>query len=88
LLRFSGKVHHGLLGDSATLATGKRSIRLIDCGKNPRPGSLAFFPQGKCFLHRLFLALQAAALDSIANERLLVRGEFHFHRLRVRESFP
>src|SRR5713101_2881833 len=86
LLHFRCKVEHGLLRDDAPLATGKGSVRLIDSGKNFRAGTFTLFPQGKSFLYRIFLALQAAALYSVADKRLLVRGEFHFHRLSVSES--
>ncbi len=69
-----------------SFATGKGSVRLIDCGENFRAGTLAFFPQGKSFLHRIFLALQPATLNRVTDERLLVWRKFHFHCVRVRES--
>jgi hypothetical protein len=68
LLRIRRKVEHGLLRDDAPLAMGKGSVRLIDCGKNFRADTFAFFPQGKSFLHRIFFALQPATLNSVADD--------------------
>jgi hypothetical protein len=76
LLHFRRKVAHGLLRDDPPFATGKGSVRLIDCGENFRAGSLAFFPQGKSFLHRIFLALQPTTLNRVTDERLLVWRSF------------
>lgn len=56
LLNFFGKVAHGLLRDDTAFASAKGRFGLIDCKENPRAGTLAFFPQGKCFLYRVFFA--------------------------------
>src|SRR5260370_35219903 len=87
-LHFRCKAQHGLLRDDSPFATNKRSVRLIDRGKNFRARTLAFFPQDKTFLNPFFLAFQAAALDCVAHERHRVRRKFHFHRPRVRETLP
>ena len=44
LLHFRRKVAHGLLRDGTPLAMGKGSVGLIDCGKNFRADTFAFFP--------------------------------------------
>ena len=92
LLHFSGKVAHGLLRDEAAFTSGKGGFRLIDGNENFHAGALAFFPQGKGFLYRIFLAVKPAALNSLADKGPLVRCELYFHRfygsekLRVREG--
>ena len=73
------KLAHGFLGDDAPVATGKRSFRLIDCGKRFRASALTLFPQRKGFPHRVFLAQKPSALDSLANKRFLVGSELYFH---------
>src|SRR5260370_20174539 len=88
LLHFRRKVVHGLLCDDPPLATGKGSIGLIDCSKDLRASAFALFPQGKRFPRRFFFVLQAATLNSVADKRLLVRGELNVHGLRLRESSP
>jgi hypothetical protein len=75
LLRFRGKVAHGLLRDDAAFTSGKGSFRFIDRDKNFRAGALAFFPQGKGLLYRVFFAEETSALNSLTDKRLLVRGE-------------
>jgi hypothetical protein len=79
LLNFSGEIAHGLLRDDAAFASGKGRFGHIDCDENFRAGPLAFFPQGKRFLHRIFLAVKPSALNSLTDKRFLVRGELHFH---------
>ncbi len=57
-------------------------IRPIHRSENFRAGALALFPQCQSFLHSIFLAVQATALNGTADKRLLVRGKINFHRLR------
>ena len=40
-----------------------------------QPSALALFPERHGLLHCIFHAVQTAARDGLANERLLVRGE-------------
>jgi hypothetical protein len=86
LLHFSGKVAHGLLRDDAAFASGKGGFSRIDSNENFRAGALAFFPQGKGFLYRVFFAVKPSALNSLTDKRLLVRGELYFHRLQGTEK--
>ena len=72
LLHFLGELAYGLLGNNAPIATGERGLSLVDGGENLRAGTLAFFPQSKGFLHRIFFAPQSTALNSLADKRLLV----------------
>jgi hypothetical protein len=86
LLHFCGKVAHGLLRDDAAFTPGKGGFRLIDGNENFHAGALAFFPQGKGFLHRIFLAVKPSALNSLADKRLLVWCELHFHHFHGTEN--
>jgi hypothetical protein len=80
-----GQLSHGLLRDDAAFATGKRGFRFIDGGENFGAGTLAFLPQGKGFLHCIFFAVKASALDCLADKRFLIGGELYFHRLQGRQ---
>jgi hypothetical protein len=86
LLHFCGKIAHGLLRDDAAFTPGKGGFRLINGSKNSRAGALAFFPQGKGFLDRIFLALKPSALNSLSDERLLVWCEPYFHSFHRTEN--
>ena len=82
LFHFCGKILHGLLSDDPAFASRQGSLRFIDCGEDLRAAALAFFPQSKGFLDRIFLALKPSALNCLTDKRLLVWGELHFHRLQ------
>src|SRR5208337_5158045 len=86
LLHFCRKVAHGLLRDDAAFASGNGDFSLIECNENFRAGALAFFPQGKGFLHRVFFAVKPSALNCLTDKRLLVRCELYFHRLHGTEK--
>jgi hypothetical protein len=75
LLHFSSKIPHGLLRDDAAFTSGEGSFGLIDSDKNFGASALAFFPQGKGLLYRIFLAVQPSTLNSLTDKRLLVRSE-------------
>ena len=86
LLYLLGQLAHGLLRDDAPFAARKRSLRLIDRGKDFRSAALPVLPQGKRFFHRVFLNAEASALNGLADKRLLVWRELHFHRLKRRRG--
>jgi hypothetical protein len=86
LLHFSGKVVHGLLRDDAAFTSRKGGFRLIDRGKNFSAGALAFFPQGKGFLHSVFFAVKSSALNGLTDKRLLILGELYIHSLKILEK--
>jgi hypothetical protein len=69
-----GRGTHGFLRDDPSFATGKRSFRLIDCCKDFGAYALTLFPQEKGFLHRLFLAQQPSAFDSLAGKASVKRA--------------
>ena len=73
-LHICGKLVHRFLCDNASFATGKRSFRPINCGKDFRASALTLLPQGKAFLYRVFLAQKTSALYSLADERSLVQA--------------
>jgi hypothetical protein len=78
------KITHGFPCDRAPIAASKRSLGLIDRRKNFRASALAFFPEGKSFLHRIFFAQKPPALNSLADKRPLVGCQTHFHVRSVR----
>jgi len=86
LFHFFGKVAHGLLRDDAAFTSGKGCVGRIGCDKNFRSGALAFFPQGKGFLHRIFFAVEPSALNCLSDECLLVRCELQFHPIQGTEK--
>src|SRR5438128_1085982 len=67
-------------GDSAAFAARKRGFRPIDCHQYFQPAALALLPQGKSFLHGVFLVPKTSAFNGLADKRFLIRGELHFHR--------
>jgi hypothetical protein len=77
LLHFCGK--GGLLRDDAAFTSGQGGFSLIDGNENFHAGALTLFPQGKGFLHRIFLAVEASTSNRLADKRLLVRCELYFH---------
>ena len=81
-LHFAGKFAHGLLRNVAVFTTSERSLGPIDGGENFQAGTLAFFPHGERLMHRFFLPVEPAALDSVADKRLLVCCELYFHRFQ------
>jgi hypothetical protein len=85
---FLGKLAHGLLRDDASFATGKGSFRLINGSKDFRTATLSLLPQGKGFLHCVFLAPKPPAIDSLADKRFLVGTELYFHTFKVRTTEP
>jgi hypothetical protein len=85
-LHFLGKLAHGFLCDDTPLPLGERSFRLINGRKDFRAGSLALLPQEKGFLHRVFLAPKASTLNGLADKRLLIGSELHFHHLQGKDQ--
>jgi len=82
-LYLAGKLPHGLVcRDGATGATGKGRFSGVDSRQQPSAGALARFPQGKRFLYRVLLALEASALDGLADKRLLIECQGHFHPIQ------
>jgi len=58
LLHFRSEVLHGHLGDHAAFAARKGGSRSINRDQNFSAVALALFPQGKGFLHCVFLAAE------------------------------
>ena len=81
LFHFVGQLPHGLLCDSAPFATGDGSLSHVNGRQNFGARALALFPQGKSFLHRVFLTVETAAFNGLANKGLLVRGKMYFHTI-------
>ena len=77
-----GKLPEGFLGDDAAFATGDGGFGFIDGDEYFGAGTLAALPEGKGFLHYVFLPAEPSALDSLAGKSLLVWGELYFHRLQ------
>src|ERR1035437_415550 len=86
LLYAFGELTHRLLRNGTTFAACERGFCLIDCGKDFSAGTLALFPQGKCFPQGVFLVLKASALNGMADECLLIRGQIYFHRCKRRRE--
>ncbi|MGA2073939.1 MAG: hypothetical protein ABSH52_10585, partial [Terriglobia bacterium] len=78
-LHFLGKLPHGFLGDNAAIATGKRSLGVVEGQKKFRPLPLAFFPQSKRLLHGVLFRVQPSAFNRAAGEGFLIRGELYIH---------
>src|ERR1700739_1906089 len=79
---FLGKLPHGFLCDHAAFSTGQGRPRIVKRQKKFSALPLAFFPQGKGFLHGVFFRVQASALDRAARKSLLIRGKLYIHRLQ------
>jgi hypothetical protein len=53
----------------------------IDRDEDFESSPLALFPQRKCFLYGIFLAVKPPALDGLANKRFLIGGQLNFHTI-------
>ena len=73
------KLAHGFLRDGSPVTPGKRSLGIINSGKDLRTCALALLPQGQGFLHCVFFARKPAAFNCLADKRLLVGSQIHFH---------
>jgi hypothetical protein len=56
-------------------------LRHVNGCQNFRAGTLALFPKGKSFLYSVPLAVEASALNSLADKRLLIGGKVYFHAI-------
>ena len=74
---------HRFVRDRTALAPSQRGLGLIHRYQNFGASALAFFPEGKRFLHRIFFVPEATALDGSTNKCLLVGCKVNFHTLRV-----
>ena len=81
LFHFVGQLLHGFLRDSAAFATSDESLGYVNSRQNFGARALALFPQGKSFLHRVFLTVEASAFNGLADKCLLVRGKAYFHTI-------
>ena len=79
LPHFSGKFPHGLLRDDPAFAAGKRRTGVIETRQQLHTLALAFFPQRKRFLYRLFLAVQPPGSHGAEGECFLICRKLHFH---------
>jgi hypothetical protein len=59
----------------APLAARQGRFGLFDGRKDFQPPPLALFPKGHRFLYGILFALESASLDTLANERLLLRSQ-------------
>jgi hypothetical protein len=85
---FLGKLPHGFLCDNAAFSTGQGCPRIVKRQKKFSALPLAFFPQGKGFLHGVFFRVQASGLDRAARKSLLIRGKLYIHRLQNTGNQP
>jgi hypothetical protein len=76
---FLGKLLHGLLRNNEAFSTRKRGLGVIERKKKFRALPLAFFPQGKRFLHGILFWLQPSAFNRAAGESFLIRGKIYVH---------
>jgi hypothetical protein len=53
----------------------------VNSGQNLRAATFALFPQGERFLDRVFLTVESATFNSLADKRFLIRCEVYFHTL-------
>ena len=74
-----GKFAHRFAGDDAAFATSERGFGFIHGSQDFRAGAFALFPKAQGFLHGVFGMVQAPALDSLADEGLLIGSELDFH---------
>ena len=65
----------------ASFAAGQRSLGIMEGGQEFRSLALSFFPQGKGFLHGVFLTLKTTARNRLTNKRFLIGAEMHFHSI-------
>src|SRR3984893_17710970 len=78
-----GQCAHGFLGDFDAVAAINRGFRDIDGGENFRAATFSLDPKRYCCLHRIFGALEPAALDGLPDKILLLGGEVYLHRVSV-----
>jgi hypothetical protein len=81
LFNLVGQLPHGLLRDCASFATFDESLRHVHGCQNFRAAALALFPQGKSFLHSLFLTVESSAFNGLADKRFLIGGKIDFHTI-------
>jgi len=87
MLHLFSKFAHGLLRDGAPLTTGEGAFRVIDRCEYFRTGALPLLPQGKCFFHRVFLALEPTAFNGLADKSFLIVADLDMRdRLRIHPS--
>ena len=63
-------------------------LGLIECHQQFHPGTLALFPQGKGFPHRVFFVVQPSALNGLPDKGFLARGELYFHCSKGSQNGP
>ena len=80
---FPSQLPHRLLGDEASLATGKRGFGVIQSCQKLGSLALRFFPQRQSFLYCILSTVKPARLDGLTNERFLIGRQTYFHRLKA-----
>jgi hypothetical protein len=83
LFDFLGQDTHGFLSDFDAFATGNRGACGIDSGENLGAAALSFDPKRQSRLYGVFSAGEAAALDRLSDEILLLGGEVYLHIANV-----
>jgi hypothetical protein len=69
--------------DRTPLTASQSGLGFIHRDQNFCASALAFFPEGKRFLHRIFFVPEPTALDGSTDKCLLVGCKVNFHMLRV-----
>jgi len=65
--------------DPAALTPRKRRLCLVNGGQDFGTPTLLSFPKRQSFLHRVFFSGKTACLYGVADQRLLIIREVHFH---------
>jgi hypothetical protein len=86
LLHFLRELSHGFLRDDTALPAPKGSSGVIERQEELGASALAFLPQRKSFLHRIFFVVQTTSLNGTAGECPLIWGKLYVHRLQGRKS--
>src|SRR5205823_3297320 len=82
-LHLRSEVAYRLFGNRPPLATGQRGLRPIDGSENFGAASLGLLPEAERLLHGVLGPGEAARLDGVPNQGLLVRGQMDVHGLSV-----
>ena len=88
LFYFLGQCAHGFLGDFDAVAAIDRGFSDIDGGENFRAATFSLDPKRYCRPHRIFGALEPAALDGLPDKILLLGGEVYLHWVSVCRPAP
>jgi hypothetical protein len=86
LFHLDGKLAHRLLRDCAPLVGGERGLRRVNRCQNLPAIALAFHPKAQGFLHCVFLAVEFAGFDCLADKCFLIGCKLYFHIIYTKIS--